>query len=110
VGDWKDARAWWIVATLASVPASALLWLVGGMAACGGEVYDTPPGSIGDSFCRSVVDPAVPWVSIASIPVWVAAVGGVIAIRLRSRRLLFAALTAPFLIVGAGTIVALAVF
>jgi hypothetical protein len=109
MGAWKSERAWWILATLASVPASAFLWFVGGMAACGGEVYETPPGSIGDSFCGSVVDPVLPWVSIASIPVWIAAVGGVTAIRLRSRRLLFVALTAPFVIVGVGTLVALAV-
>jgi hypothetical protein len=88
---------------------SVFLWFVGGTAACGGEVYDTPPGSIGDSFCGSVVDPVVPWISLASVPVWVAVVGGVIAIRMRSRRLLFAALIASFAIVAAGTIAALAV-
>jgi hypothetical protein len=92
------------------VPASAFFWFVGGMAACGGEVYDTPSGSLGDRFCGSFVDPVVPWVSIASVPVAVAAVGGLIAIRIRSRRLLLVALTAPFVIVGIGTLAALAIF
>ena len=110
VEDWKSEWGLWIVATLAALPASAFLWFVGGMAACGGELYDTPPGSIGDRFCGSVVDPVVPWVSLASTPFWIAAVGGLIAIRLQNRRLFLAALTAPFVIVGLGTLVALIVF
>ena len=92
------------------MPASAILWFVGGMAACGGEVYDTPSGSLGDRFCGSVVDPVVPWASIASVPFAIAAVGGLVAIRIRSRRLLLVALTAPFVLVGAGTLVALVIF
>jgi hypothetical protein len=110
MGESKNERALWILATLASVPASAVLWFVGGMGACGGEVYDTPHGSSGDAFCRSVVHPIVPWVSIASLPVWVAAVGGLVAIRVGNRRLLVAALTTPFLIAGVGTLAALAIF
>jgi hypothetical protein len=96
--------------TLASVPASAFLWFVGGMAACGGEVYDTPPGSLGDRFCGSLVDPVVPWASIAAVPIAVAGIGGLIAIRIRSRRLLVIALTAPFVMAGVGTLAALAIF
>ncbi len=106
--DWKDAWRVWAAVTLVSVPAAALFWFVAGTAACGEELYDTPPGSLGDDFCTTVVQPVVPWIAVAGIPVLVPALGGVVAMQIRSRRLFVAALAAPFVLVTAGTVVALA--
>jgi hypothetical protein len=72
----REARLIWVLATLAMFPASLFLWFVGGMGACGAEVYDTPPGSLGDSMCHALVDPIAPWALIASTPVVIVALGG----------------------------------
>jgi hypothetical protein len=77
-----------------------LLWFLGGQASCGEEVYDTPPGSAGDTFCTVLVQPVVPWASLAALPFVLAAIGGFIGIRLRDRRLFLAALIAPFALVA----------
>ena len=61
---------WWIVGTLATLPASALLWFVGAMSAGGGEDYDPPAPAIVDSGIPGV------WVAIALVPAWLALVGG----------------------------------
>jgi hypothetical protein len=65
-------RGVWVVATLATLPASALLRFVGAMAAGGGETYDPPP--------RPFVDPGIPggWELIAASPTVIALVGGFI--------------------------------
>jgi hypothetical protein len=71
----RQSWALWIVVTSATVPASAWLWLIGGMSTCGEEVYDTPPGSVGDTLCSALVRPVAPWALIASIPTLLAADG-----------------------------------
>jgi hypothetical protein len=88
---------------LATVPASALLWFVGAMAAGGGEVYDPPPPAF--------VDPGIPggWEVIAAIPTLIAGVGGFLGIRLRWRGLSVFALWAPFLLAIMGVFAILAI-
>ena len=80
------------------VPASAFLWLVGGMAACGEETYDTPPGTVGDSFCQTLVEPVVPWALLAAIPFLLSAAGGAWALREQDRRLLLVSAIVPGLL------------
>jgi hypothetical protein len=100
VTQWWKAWVLWLFAVLAAVPASAVLWFVGAGVSCGEETYDTPPGSVGDALCTRLVEPIFPWASMAAIPLLVVAIGGVIAIRLRRRGLLLAALSAPFVFVA----------
>jgi len=106
----REARLAWLLATLGMLPASALLWLVGGMSACGEEDYSTPPGSLGDWMCRALVDPVAPWAIIASTPLLIVAVGGYVAIRRQSRRLFAVAMALPLLLVAGGLFAATAVF
>jgi hypothetical protein len=106
----RQSWALWIVVTSATVPASAWLWLIGGMSTCGEEVYDTLPGSVGDTLCSALVRPVVPWALIASIPTLLAAVGGFVSIRLRRRDLFLFALAAPFAIVVIATSSLTAIF
>jgi hypothetical protein len=110
VTDWRRARAVWVIATLVAVPASAMLWFAGGYAFCGEEVYDTPPGSAGDTLCRALVEPIVPWALLASVPFFATFLGGFVGIRLRSRRLFVVALSAPFLVVVFALFATTAVF
>ena len=84
-----------------------MLWLVGGMASCGEEDYDTPPGSIGDTLCQTLVEPVVPWLLLAALPFVIALAGGFVGIRRRNRRLFAAALTAPFVLVVVGVLATL---
>ena len=46
------------------------------MSFCGEEDYNTPPGSVGDTLCTTLVHPIIPWASLAAIPFLIAAVGG----------------------------------
>lgn len=82
-----------------AIPASVLLWFVGGMASCGEEVYDTPPGSTGDTLCQTLVMPVAPWLLLAALPFAMVLAGGFVGIRRRNRRLFVAALTVPFVLV-----------
>ena len=86
----------WGVVTLLTVPISFLLWWVGGTARCGEEVYNTPPGSAGDSLCDARVEPVAPWAALAALPTLLAAAGGFAALRLGRRRLFVFSLIAPF--------------
>jgi hypothetical protein len=98
----KGSRAaWglWAAVTLAAVPASALLWVVGGQVLCGEEDYDTPPGSTGDTLCRTLVDPVAPWLVLAALPFAIVLFGGFAGIHLGNKRLFLIALTAPFVVV-----------
>ena len=88
------------MAVVAAVPASAVLWFVGGEAWCGEETYNTPPGSAGDALCTTLVEPIFPWATLAAVPFLAAAIGGVIAIRRRRRGLFLAAVSAPFAFVA----------
>jgi hypothetical protein len=99
-----------VLATLAMFPASLYLWFVGGMGACGAEVYDTPPGSLGDSMCQALVDPIAPWALIASTPVVIVALGGFIALRRESQRLLVLSIAVPVLLILVGVLTATALF
>ncbi|HUL84721.1 MAG TPA: hypothetical protein VLX89_04285 [Actinomycetota bacterium] len=108
--DWRKAWALWVIAVLAAVPASAVLWLVAGGAWCGEETYNTPPGSTGDALCTTLVEPIVPWASLAAIPFLVAAIGGAVGIRLRRRGLFLVAISAPFAFVVFAVFATLAVF
>ena len=107
--DWRKAWALWVIAVVAAVPASAVLWLVGGQAWCGEETYNMPPGTAGDALCARLVEPIVPWASLAAIPFLVAAIGGVVAIRRRRRGLFLAAVSAPFAFIAFAVLVTLAV-
>jgi hypothetical protein len=100
----------WIAVTLAAMPASFWLWFIGGTGMCGEEVYDTRPGSVGDTLCTALVEPVVPWASLAAVPVAIAAVGGFIGLRLGRRRFFYFALAAPFVLAFGGTLALLAVF
>jgi len=88
------------MAVVAAVPASAVLWFVEAQSWCGEETYDTPPGSAGDAFCTTLVEPIFPWATLAAVPFLAAAIGGVIAIRLRRRGWFVAAVSAPFAFVA----------
>jgi hypothetical protein len=96
-------RAVWLVVTLLTVPASAVLWFVGAMSAGGGEIYDPPPPFF--------VDPGFPggWAMLASLPTAIAAIGGFVAIRRQRRGLLTFALCAPFVLVLLGIFAILAI-
>ncbi len=110
MSGWRGAWGLWAAVTLLAIPASALLWLVGGMASCGEEDYDTPPGSVGDSLCQTFVKPVIPWLLFAALPFGMVLVGGFIGIRRQNRRLFVAALTVPFVLVVIGVFATLAVF
>lgn len=101
-GRWEPARQLWYVALGASLLASAFLWLIGGYSACGMEVYDTPPGSFGDSFCNILVKPVIPWTSLAALPFALSLLGGVVALRRGSVRLLTIATWLPLALAVAG--------
>jgi len=110
MGISRDLRLGWTLATLAMVPASIVLWLVGGMTACGEETYNTPPGSVGDSLCEGLVRPVLPWALVASIPFVLGLVGGLAAMRCGDRRLLLAATAVPPALFVLGTLTFAAVF
>jgi hypothetical protein len=107
VSGWRGAWVLWTAVTLLAIPASALLWFVGGTASCGEEVYDTPPGSAGDTLCQTLVEPVVPWLLLAVLPVVIVLGGGFVGIRRRNRRLFAAALTAPLVPVIGGVLATL---
>jgi hypothetical protein len=65
----------WVIATVATLPASGFVWAIGGMAMCGEEAYNTPPGSVGDDLCSALVEPVVPWVVLALTPTVLVGVG-----------------------------------
>ena len=98
----------WAAVTLLAIPASVLLWLAGGMASCGEEVYDTPPGSTADTLCQTLVKPVAPWLLLAALPFAMVLAGGFVGIRRRNRRLYVAALTVPFVLVVIGILATLA--
>jgi hypothetical protein len=100
----------WAAAILVASVASLLLWWVGGQAACGQEVYDTPPGSFGDAFCRDLVEPVFPWGALAGLPLLVVLVVGLAGIRTRSTRLLVVAVVAPLAVAFLAVAAALAAF
>ena len=104
-------RAWrlWLVVTLSTVPVSLSLWWIGGVSICGEEVYDTPPGSAGDTVCTALIHPIVPWALIAASPTLLVVVGGVIGIRRRHRDLFRLALVAPFFVAVVGILASLAI-
>jgi len=97
-----------VIAIVAAVPASAVLWFVEAQSWCGEETYNTPPGSTGDALCTHLVEPIVPWASLAATPFLVAAIGGAVAIRRRRRGLFMAAVSAPFAFVAFAVLTALA--
>jgi hypothetical protein len=107
VSGWRGAWGLWAAVTLLAIPASAVFWFVGGMASCGEEVYDTPPGSTGDTLCQKLVEPVVPWLLLAALPFVIALAGGFVGIRRRNSRLFTAALTAPFVLVVVGVLATL---
>jgi hypothetical protein len=107
---WRGAWALWVSATLAALPASALLWFVVGQSWCGMEVSDTPAGSVGDSLCTNLVEPVVPWALVASLPLLVVLVGGLAALRFHRRRLFALAVTAPFVLVVLAVVATTAFF
>jgi hypothetical protein len=102
--------ALWALVTFATVPVSFILWWFGGMAMCGSEIYETPPGSVGDSLCNALVDPVAPWATLAALPTLLAAAGGFAGLRLGRRRLFYFSLIAPFVLALVGVQVFLAVF
>jgi hypothetical protein len=105
-------RMWaiWGVVTFLTVPVSFILWWAGGTAMCGEEVYDTPPGSVGESLCDALVEPVAPWAAVAALPTLVAAAGGFAGLRLRRRRLFFFSLITPFVLALLSVQVFLVVF
>lgn len=108
--NWRSAWGWWLVASFAAVPASAILWYVTGEAWCGEETYDTPAGSAGDALCTTLVKPVVPWVLLGSLPFLLALVGGLVGIRRRNRGLYVFSLVAPFVLVAFAVFATLAAF
>jgi hypothetical protein len=108
--DRRSAFAAWVVAVTALAPASLVLWWFGGMAMCGEEIYDTPPGSFGQRACDALVHPVVPWVAISSVPAAGALALGAIALHRRSARLLKVAIAVPFLLIVCAIFTFLAVF
>src|SRR5215212_7262550 len=98
----RSIWALWGVVTVLTVPVSLILWWVGGTAMCGEEVYDTPPGSVGDSLCNALVEPVAPWAAIAALPTVLAAAGGFAGVRLGRRRLFYFSLITPFVLVLVG--------
>ena len=100
----------WGVVTSLTVPVSFIVWWVGGTAMCGEEVYNTPPGSAGDSLCDALVEPVAPWAAVAALPTLLAAAVGFVALRFDRRRLLVFSLIAPFLFARVSIQVFLAVF
>jgi len=105
-------RIWalWGVATVLTVPFSFILWWIGGMGMCGSEIYETPPGSVGDSLCEALVEPVAPWAAIAALPTLLAAAGGFAGVRLGRRRLFYFSLITPFVLAVLGVQVFLIIF
>jgi hypothetical protein len=101
---WEPARQTWYVALGASLLASAFLWLMGGYTACGMEVYDLPPGSLRDSFCTTLVEPVVPWASLAALPFALSLLGGLVALRRGSGWLLRIATWLPLALAVSGIV------
>ena len=95
-----SARDWalLVVVTVATIPASAVVWFVGGMSMCGEESYTTPPGSVGDSLCGALVRPVAPWVAVAALPTIVVAAGGIGTIRRGRANLLWLFLGGAYLL------------
>jgi hypothetical protein len=85
----------WAAAIPFAAVASLVLWWVGGQAACGEETYDTPPGSIGDTFCRDLVKPILPWGVLAALPLLTVLLVGFLGARAQSRALVAVAVAAP---------------
>jgi hypothetical protein len=100
----------WVGATIALVPASFLLWMIGAQASCGEEIYDTPPGSLGDRACNALVEPIVPWALMAAVPLGVGLVAGFAAIGTKHRGLLLFATVTPLSLVVLAIFAALAFF
>lgn len=105
---WEPARQTWYVALAASLLGSGFLWMTGGYSACGMEVYDTPPGSLRDSFCNTLVEPVVPWASLAALPFALSLLGGVVALRRGSGWLLTIATWLPLALAVSGILAWLA--
>jgi hypothetical protein len=80
------------------------------MAACGEEIGDAPPGSLGDRACNALVDPVVPWAALSAVPLGIAIVVGAIALRRGSRSLLRVAIAVPMVLIVGGVFAFLAVF
>jgi hypothetical protein len=108
VKDWRRAWIVWAAAALAAVPASVVVWFVGGQAWCGEEVYDTPPGTVSDTLCSTLVEPVVPWAILAAAPFVVVVAAGLLALRRRDQRLFVLAITLPFVFVVGAVLASLA--
>ena len=108
MSDLRGAWGLWAAVTLLAIPASVLLWFVGGMASCGEEEYNTPPGSAGDTLCQTLVKPLIPWLLFAALPFAMVLIGGFVGIRRRNSRLFVAALTVPFVLVAIAVFATLA--
>jgi|SRR5436190_6452736 len=93
----RSAQRWilWVFATAGSVVVSYVVWWLWGMAFCGEEVYDTPPGSTGDALCGALVDPVWPWALVAAVPALLTLLGGFLGLVLRRPRLYSLSLVAP---------------
>jgi hypothetical protein len=91
----RDAWIVWAAAIPFAAVASLVLWWVGGQAACGEEDYDTPPGSLGDTFCRNLVEPVLPWAVVAALPFLSVLVVGFVGARAQNKRLLVVAVVGP---------------
>ena len=108
MSDRREVWTVWVVAALAAAPASIVLWFVGGQSWCGEEVYDTPPGSVGDTLCSTLVEPVLPWALLAALPFVLVVAGGLIALHRRDGRLFALAIALPFVFVAAVVLAALA--
>jgi hypothetical protein len=100
----------WVFVMVVMVPASALLWFVGGVGACGEEVYDTPPGSLGDNLCSTLVEPVAPWAALAATPLAFGLVTGLIGLTNGNRRLVVIGTLVPPLLIVFGVLLLLAAF
>jgi hypothetical protein len=99
VDPWARARITWAVVAVALVPASALVWFVGGYSFCGTET--TEPGAFGDWACDALVRPVAPWLLIVLAPLTIAVVGGHIALRRKSWSLFaWSVIGAPLVLVA----------
>lgn len=106
LGPWAAARRAWILLILGSLPASVLLWFIGGYSFCGTDT--TEPGEVGDWACGALVEPVVPWVLIAATPLLSLVAGGLVALRRESWRLFALAVVGPPLAI-AGAYLALGI-
>jgi hypothetical protein len=80
------------------------------MSFCGEEVYNTPPGSMGDALCTALIEPVWPWALVASTPTLLAVIGGFLGLRARNPRVFRFSLLAPWVIGVLGFLLAPAVF